>query len=90
MHELYSQKGIYSLQDGLFLKMVEQTYTKEELEKMAGQEIPGPEGVHFMIHEIWDSAEQRMRYSRADEHKFTLRLVPHILPEHSHEFYETI
>ena len=86
----FQSRTIYRAKDGLFLKMVQQTYTKEELDKMAGQEIPGPDGVHFMVHEIWDSPEQRMRYSRADDHKFTASLVPHILPEHSHEFDEAI
>jgi heme-degrading monooxygenase HmoA len=86
----FQSRTIYRAKDGLFLDLVKQTYTKEELDKMANQEMPGPEGVHFMIHEIWETPEQRMRYSRADEHKFTAQLVPHILPEHSHEFYETI
>lgn len=86
----FQSRTIYRAKDGLFLNMVKQSYTKEELDKMAAQEMPGPEGVHFMIHEIWDSPEQRMRFSRAEGHKFTARLVPHILPDHSHEFYEVI
>ena len=86
----FQSRTIYRAKDGLFLKLVKQGYTQEELDKMANQEISGPDGVHFMIHEIWRTPEQRMRYSRADNHKFTAQLVPHILPEHSHEFYETI
>ena len=86
----FQSRTIYRAKDGLFLDTVKQVFTKEELDQMANQEMPGPDGVHFMIHETWESPDQRMRYSRADAHKFTGQLVPHILPEHSHEFYETV
>ena len=86
----FHSRTIYRAKDGLFLETVKQVYTKDELDKMANQEVPGPDGVHFMIHETWESPDQRVRHSRADGHKFTAQLVPHILPEHSHEFYETV
>jgi len=86
----FQSRTIYRAKDGLFVEKVKQMYTKDELEKMGNQEVPGPDGVHFMIHENWESPDHRMRYSRADAHKFTAQLIPHILPEHSHEFYETV
>ena len=86
----FQSRTIYRAKDGLFLETVKQVYAKDELDKMANQEVPGPDGVHFMIHETWESPDQRVRHSRADGHKFTAQLVPHILPEHSHEFYETV
>ncbi len=86
----FQSRTIYRAKDGLFVDTVKQVYSKEELDKMADREMPGPDGVHFMIHEIWETAEQRVRHSHADGHQFTAQLVPHILPEHSHEFYEVV
>lgn len=81
---------VYRARDGLFVHTVRQVYTQEELDQMANQEQPGPDGIHFMIHETWESPEQRVRFSRANERQFLGQLVPHLLPEHSHEFYDVV
>ena len=86
----FQSRTIYRAKDGLFLDTVKQVFTKEELDQMANQEMPGPDGVHFMIHETWESPEQRVRYSHGNERQFLGQLVPHLLPEHSHEFYEVV
>ncbi len=51
-------------------------------------EPPGPAGTHFVMVERWDSVEQRIAFSRSSGR--SRQLLPHILPEHSHEFYEDI
>ena len=61
-----------------------------ELERIVNQEVPGPDGVHFMIHETWDSPEQRIRFSHDVEGQCLGQLIPHLLPNHSHEFYEAV
>ena len=53
-------------------------------------EPPGPAGTHFVMIEHWDSVEQRIAFSRGAGAGRSKQLLPHILPEHSHEFYEDI
>ena len=86
----FQSRTIYQAKDGLFLDTVKEVFSKEELDQMAAQEQPGPDGVHFMIQETWDSPVQRVRFSHANERQFLGQLVPHLLPEHSHEFYEAV
>jgi quinol monooxygenase YgiN len=50
----------------------------------------GPKGTQFIIVEEWDSVEQRLEFSRGASAARGKELFPHILPEHSHEFYEDI
>jgi heme-degrading monooxygenase HmoA len=53
------------------------------------EEEHGPEGTNFVIVEIWESDEARAKLSSvpgyAPIHQAT---VPHLLPQHTHEFYE--
>lgn len=53
-------------------------------------EPPGSKGTHFLLVEQWDSAENRVAFSRGAAGGRSKELFPHILPEHSHEFYEDI
>lgn len=86
----FHSRTIYRARDGVFLDTVKQVFTQEELEQMARQETPGPDGVHFMIHETWDLPEQRVRFARGNERQFLPQLAQHLLPEHSHEFYDVV
>ena len=53
-------------------------------------ESPGPAGTHFVIIEQWDSVDERIAFSRGAASSRSKQLFPHILPEHSHEFYEDV
>jgi hypothetical protein len=53
-------------------------------------EPPGPVGTHFVMVEHWDSVDQRIAFSRGAGSGRSKQLLAHILPEHSHEFYEDI
>jgi quinol monooxygenase YgiN len=50
----------------------------------------GPEGVHFIMVEQWDSVAERVAFSRGASRARNKELVPHLLPQHSHEFYEDV
>jgi hypothetical protein len=50
----------------------------------------GPEGVHFIMVEQWDSVADRVAFSRGASAGRSKDLFPHILPQHSHEFYEDV
>lgn len=86
----FHSRTIFRAQPGVFLDTVRKVFTEQEIERMARQETPGPDGVHFMIHETWESPEQRVRFARENEREFLPQLVPHLLPEHSHEFYDVV
>lgn len=50
----------------------------------------GPAGVHFILVEQWDSVADRVAFSRGASAARGRDLFPHILPAHSHEFYEDV
>jgi hypothetical protein len=60
----------------------------EELAKHAHEE--GPAGVHFVIIEQWDSVADRVAFSRGASRARSKDLFPHLLPDHSHEFYDDV
>lgn len=55
-----------------------------------GQEDHDPLGVHFVIVEQWDSVADRVAFSRGAAKTRSTALFPHLLPQHSHEFYEDV
>jgi len=59
-------------------------------EQLRAHSHDGPAGVHFVIVEQWDSVAERVAYSRGVSAGRSKELFPHLLPEHSHEFYEDV
>ena len=59
-------------------------------EELKGHGHAGPEGVHFIMVEEWDSVADRIAFSRGASRARTRDLIPHLLPQHSHEFYEDV
>jgi len=53
-------------------------------------EPPAPAGTHFVLIEQWDSVDERIAFSRETSAGRSKDLMPHILPAHSHEFYEDV
>ena len=49
-----------------------------------------PKGTQFIMVEQWDTVEDRIVFSRGASSGRSKQLFPHILPEHSHEFYEDV
>ena len=49
-----------------------------------------PEGVHIIVIETWDSVDDRFAFSRGLGKERNKALFPHLLPEHTHEFYEDV
>jgi hypothetical protein len=50
----------------------------------------GPQGVHFVIVEKWDSIADRIAFARGASKARAAQLFPHLLPAHSHEVYEDV
>lgn len=81
-------REILRARPGTMLEAVKKMVSPEEMARHA--EPPGPPGVHFVIIERWDSVEDRMAFSRSLEGDRQKALFPHLLPEHTHEFYSDV
>ena len=76
-------------QTGTMAAAVRARYTEEELAKHAEPPHEHP-GTQFVIIETWDSIDDRMDFSMNVQAGRTKDLLEHLLPEHSHEFFEDI
>ena len=83
-------RKMFRARTGLMAEEVKKIYTAEQL--AAHPEPPHADaGTQFVIVEIWESIEDRMLNSKNSETESRIKdLVPHLLPDHSHEFYEEI
>lgn len=59
-------------------------------EELKGHAHDRPEGVHLLMVEQWDSVADRVAFSRGVSQARNKELFPHLLPQHSHEFYEDV
>jgi heme-degrading monooxygenase HmoA len=90
--ELRSAKGfrgrqILRARTGAMRAAVSKVIPAEEMAKHPAEEPPG---THFIIIEQWDSSDDKTAYSRAADAGRAKDLIPHLLPEHTHEYYEDI
>jgi len=76
-------------QMGTMAAAVKARLSKEELAKHAEPPHEHP-GTQFVIIETWDSIDDRMQFSMNVQAARTKELIPHLLPDHSHEFFEDI
>lgn len=81
-------RQMFRAEPGRMVEIVKRFLSEEEL--AAASERPHPEGVHFVIIEQWDSAEDRIRFSRSLDKARSASLYPHLLPQHTHEFYQDV
>ena len=85
----FRSRKIHQAQNGTMAEGVGKLYTAEELARHA--EPPHEDqGTQFIVVETWDSVEERLLFSKNVQGGRTKDLLPHLLPEHSHEFYEDI
>ena len=47
-------------------------------------------GTRFILIEKWATVDERMAFAKSGTSQRSADLLPHLLPEHTHEFYETI
>ena len=81
-------RQILRARPGAMLAAVSKVLSAEEMARHA--EAEGPPGVHFVIIETWDSIDQKVAYSRSIDSGRNRELIPHLLPEHTHEYYEDV
>jgi len=82
-------RKMFRAQTGTMAAAVRARSTEEELAKHAEPPHEHP-GTQFVIVESWDSIDDRMQFSMSVQAPRTRDLIPHLLPDHSHEFFEDI
>ena len=84
----YRGRKILRARPGTMEAEVRRVTPPEELKGHAHEE--GPAGVQFVMVEQWDSVADRVAFSRGASRARNKDLFPHLLPQHSHEFYEDV
>ena len=70
--------------------MAEAVRSRASPEELARHPEHASSGTQFILIEEWDSIDERVEFSRSASANRGKDLFPHILPEHSHEFYEDV
>jgi len=47
-------------------------------------------GTRFVLIEKWATVDDRMAFAKSGTSQRSADLIPHLLPEHTHEFYEVL
>ena len=82
-------RKIYQARTGTMAAAVRKMYSPEELGKHAEPPHDDP-GTLFIMVERWDSVDARLQFSKSMSSDRSKELIPHLLPEHSHEFYDEV
>jgi len=83
----YHGRQIFLARPGTMAAAVRKIYSAEELARHAEPPHEDP-GVQLIIIEQWDSVDERMTFSKTLDSSRQKEIIPHLLPNHSHEFYE--
>ncbi len=84
----FKGRQIMRAKPGTMFSIVKNYLSEEDLARAS--EAPHAEGVHFVMIEKWETAEDRVKFSRSQDKSRAASLYPHLLPQHTHEFYEDI
>jgi len=81
-------RKIFRSRTGEMATAVRKAYTEEELAKHAEPPHEDP-GTTFIIVEQWESVDDRIEFGKQTG-KRNVELIPHLLPAHSHEFFDEL
>jgi hypothetical protein len=84
----FRSRQILQARPGTMIEAVKKHLTEEQIARHS--EAEGPGGVQFIIIEQWDSVDEKTTYSRSIDSSRNQALIPHLLPEHSHEYYKDV
>ena len=82
----FQGRNIYVAKVGTMAAEIRKQYSAEELAKHAEPPHEDP-GVQLIMIEHWDSVAERMAFSKNIAAGRQKEIIPHLLPNHSHEFY---
>lgn len=84
----YHGRQLLRARPGTMEAEIRRVIPADELKGAPREEHEG--GVHFVMIEKWDSVSDRIAFSRTISGARSKDLFPHLLPAHSHEFYEDV
>ncbi len=82
-------RRIFQAKTGTMAEAVYRHYSAEDLAQHAEPPHEDP-GTQFILIEEWDSIDERILFLKGLASGRNRDLIPHLLPQHSHEFYEDI
>ena len=84
----FIERKIFRAKTGAMVEAVSQTYSEEELANTPEEDHD--HGEHFVMIEEWDSIQDRINFGRSLSKEHHMKVIPFLLPNHSHEFYKGI
>ena len=81
-------RKIYRAKTGAMVNAVRETYSKEELANTPEEDHD--HGEHFVMIEEWESVQDRINFGRGLSKEHHMKVIPYLLPNHSHEFYKGV
>ena len=84
----FISRKIFRAKTGAMEQAVKVAYSEEELANTPEEDHD--HGEHFVMIEEWESIQDRINFGRSMSKEHHLKVIPHLLPNHSHEFYEAI
>ncbi len=84
----FRSRQVFRARPGTLVAEVRRVTPPEEL--AAHPHEGGPEGVQFIIIEHWNQVADRVAFARGASRQRAMDLFPHLLPAHSHEFYDDV
>ena len=84
----FIERKIFRAKTGAMVEAVRQTYSEEELANTPEEDHD--HGEHFVMIEEWDSIQYRINFGRSLSKEHHMKVIPFLLPNHSHEFYKGI
>lgn len=84
----YIGRQIFRARPGTMKKVVREMLSDEDKARLDASK--GAPGVHFVMVEQWETAEDKAVFTRSREAGRSKDLVPKLLPEHTHEFYDDV
>lgn len=83
----FQRRKIYQTDIGVMAGAINKYFLGKEPSDVPPHE---DKGTQFVVIETWDSIENRMMFSKSLSDGRNEGLKPHLLPQHSHEFYNDI
>ena len=84
----FISRKIFRAKNGAMANAVRATYSEEELANIPEEDHD--HGEHFVMIEEWESIQDRINFGRSMSKEHHMKVIPYLLPNHSHEFYKAL
>lgn len=85
----FVSRQIYQCRAGVMEQAINKYFLEKDTENVEGPHNDD-KGTQFVVIETWESIADRMSFSKNLSAGRNNDLKPHLLPQHSHEFYDNI